>query len=490
MGKEIIKKLSIALVTNPILIIIYWTFFYELALLCKFGRMNHNILILSICVLLFIVIIIFTTIITIKKVEKEEIKSKKSSYMNIWICVSIVMFVGITSVYGLRIYNSAVNYGDKLSLVIYDLKNKRSIKFESDNIYVNGVEGIFNDIGKKYDLPDKLYILDSFKLNFNKEGKITSFETFVYGKDSKEKEKTYLIYYDNKKSDKITVISNNNTNADYNDDKLLKPLISTIKAISIEDTVSNWNESDYGIVYYGKRNWGFNTEGIVNIDEKGNKSYIDISSEIIGYTVSVFVPEKEDKYTPIRYNLKCEEAWSQSTIPPKKDDKKNSLQNSNNDNEEFYLTKEIGYRLNIEDAAAGSRFYSLKNTVDCGQTWKVINEDPFLGKTGVASGIIFINDKLGFLCLSHSGGSNGELYRTEDGGLSYRKVEFPIKEVKLDNNIIINPFDFPTVPYEENDILNMLVGQGQDGDYNGDSQALYQSKDNGATWKFVKELHK
>ena len=36
--------------------------------------------------------------------------------------------------------------------------------------------------------------------------------------------------------------------------------------------------------------------------------------------------------------------------------------------------------------------------------------------------------------------------------------------------------------------FNMLVGQGADGDYNGDSSALYQSKDNGETWEFVEEV--
>ncbi|MCQ6307306.1 hypothetical protein NPM07_32320 [Bacillus cereus] len=29
-----------------------------------------------------------------------------------------------------------------------------------------------------------------------------------------------------------------------------------------------------------------------------------------------------------------------------------------------------------------------------------------------------------------------------------------------------------------------------DGDYNGDSSALYQSKDNGETWEFVEEVKK
>ncbi len=36
----------------------------------------------------------------------------------------------------------------------------------------------------------------------------------------------------------------------------------------------------------------------------------------------------------------------------------------------------------------------------------------------------------------------------------------------------------------------MLVGQGTDGDYNGNSKALYQSKDKGKTWEYVEEVKK
>ncbi|MFD3449922.1 hypothetical protein ACFDTO_35690 [Microbacteriaceae bacterium 4G12] len=36
----------------------------------------------------------------------------------------------------------------------------------------------------------------------------------------------------------------------------------------------------------------------------------------------------------------------------------------------------------------------------------------------------------------------------------------------------------------------MLVGQGSDGDYNGDSSALYQSKYQGETWEYVTEVKK
>lgn len=494
MFKKIIKKLIISLVTNPIFIIIYWLSCYELALLCRFGRMNHNTSILLMCIVLFIILVIFSAIRIIKNIKYEEKEPIKSGYKIVWRCISIIIIAGITSVYGVRIYSSGKNYNGKLSWFLDDVKNKKSVKFQHNNIYEDGVEGIFNDISKKFALPNKSYISDGFNLNFNSDGIITSFETFVYGKNDKGKEQAYLIYYDEKKSKDITVELNRNINADYanyNDDKLLEPLISTVKAISIKDAVNKWREDKYGLVYYGKRNWGFNTDGIVNVNEKGDEEPVtNAASPIIGYTVSLFVPGKEKEYTPVRYNLRCNSDWSISTTPPKENNSKDNSHKSNKDNKEFYLSKEAFYRLEITGAAAGSRSYSLSGTVDSGNTWRIINEDPFQGRIGVASGITFINDKIGFLGLSHSGGSNGELYRTEDGGVSYKKVDLPIYEVKSDSGTAISPFDFPAMPYEKDGALTILVGQGSDGDYNGGCNALYQSKDKGKTWEFIKEVKK
>ena len=169
-------------------------------------------------------------------------------------------------------------------------------------------------------------------------------------------------------------------------------------------------------------------------------------------------------------------------------DNEKSTKKLSNGIDEFYLSDKVGYRLEVTAAASGSRSYSLNTTADGGATWKVINEDPFEGAIGVASGITFLNEKLGFLCLSHSGGSNGELYRTEDGGLSYKKVDFQSIKVTLNNGESYEPFDLPEMPYIKDGKSGILIGQGSDGDYNGGCKALYESKDEGNTWEYVKEV--
>jgi photosystem II stability/assembly factor-like uncharacterized protein len=180
--------------------------------------------------------------------------------------------------------------------------------------------------------------------------------------------------------------------------------------------------------------------------------------------------------------------WSKSDNLSKKDSSKEEQQALTNNNEQFYLSKEVGYKLNIIDKALGSTFYSLSKTIDEGKTWQVINEDPFNGVVGSASGINFIDEKLGFLGSLNPSGTDGKIYRTDDGGESFKAVNYTVYEVKLDGGNYIRPFDSPGMPYEKDGVFNMLVGQGSDGDYNGNSNALYQSKDKGKTWEYIKEV--
>src|SRR5699024_6958415 len=111
----------------------------------------------------------------------------------------------------------------------------------------------------------------------------------------------------------------------------------------------------------------------------------------------------------------------------------------------------------------------------------LINEDPFRGDSGVATGVHFINEKIGFIGMSHNGGIEADLFRTEDGGLTFKKVQFPAQEVPLPFNeeASYQPFDFPNMPFQEKGKLILHVGQGSDGDYNKGIQAVYESNDLG-----------
>jgi len=421
-----LKQILVSLITNPILLMAYVFFFYKLAQICKYGRQNYNLQVLILLTIFFILVIIITSI-KIMKNKKDNLSKLATSKP--WKYTSIALIIAITSFYGYNIYKSSVNFGGKLSWFILRAKTERSVEFEHNNFYKYGVAGIFNDINEKYPLPKKLYISNEFQLQFNSDGKITDLYAFVYGKNKDGQEKSYLITYDNK-SNKMTIRLDGVVNGDYNEDNLLDPLVETVRAINIKKSYLKNNEKEYGLLYSGKRSWGYDTTGLINIYEDGHEVKLEdiynmylekFSGEITGYSVSLYIPNKKEEITPFRYNLINDTDWSKSQNilpgdnPNKEEEKPDEFNNPNKSGkEEFYLSEKIGYKLNPVDAALGSIFY--------------------------------------------------ELIKTTDGGVT------------------TSIFDFPTVPYKEGGVLKMIVGQGQDGDYNGDKGVLYESKDNGKTW--------
>lgn len=202
----------------------------------------------------------------------------------------------------------------------------------------------------------------------------------------------------------------------------------------------------------------------------------------------------ENQITPVRYNLLTDSYWFSYLNTEEEDkleeDKKelDIVTGNSNNKDEFYLKDGIRYKLNLEDKAMSSYFYSLQKSNDSGKKWEIINEDPFNGASGEASGIYFIDENIGFIGTSRNAGCEGELYRTEDGGKSFTKMEFEGMQVKLGDGTLFNPFDFPTVPYEKDGNLYLNLGQGADGDYNGNSSLLYVSKNKGKTWEYIKEV--
>lgn len=152
----------------------------------------------------------------------------------------------------------------------------------------------------------------------------------------------------------------------------------------------------------------------------------------------------------------------------------------------------IEYRMIPVDRACGSSYYALIGTADGGGSATMVNSDPYLGSGGSAKWICFLQDgQTGFSCLSYSGGACGSLYRTEDGGRSFETVEYPSVKVKLSDGTYYNPFVMPEKIYEKEGKLYLEVGQGESGDYcgeNGFCNGLYESKDNGKTWTYVKEI--
>ena len=483
---------------NPIVLVIYGIFCFYSYSLFQFGGVKRKLPIILACLLSLIIWFIWCFWQQARKdnhgienkensTSLEEEKSVVNRYKFLFYIGCFAM-LGMTVITGLKIYDSSINLNGKLSWFIHDLKNKRQVEFRQDNIYEFGLEGIFDDIESKVTMPKELYVSNDFRLTFDQDGRILSFDTYLYGKNEDGETESFLIYYDYSKTNKITIHLNGFVNKDYDPLHKVQPLFEMMEVIPLSETVAKWDQEEYGIVYSGVRNWGYNTDGIIYIDKEGNtRIEKEPVNEIQGYTVSVYVPGLEEAIMPARFIAN----WESAKIIPVQENNEKEMEAGyiNLDGEEaFFLDENHGYRLQVVDAALGSRFYALLETKDSGANWERINEDPYLGDTGVSAGITFINESLGFIGLSHSGGSYSDLYRTEDGGLSFEKCIIQSIEVPLTEEETYPPFDSPLMPYEEDGKLMLLVGQGQDGDYNGGSKAMYQSIDKGVTWNYIKEV--
>ena len=158
-----------------------------------------------------------------------------------------------------------------------------------------------------------------------------------------------------------------------------------------------------------------------------------------------------------------------------------------------FVTEEgMEYRMIPVDRALGSSFYVLIGEEEQNEKCTLVNPDPYNGSGGEARWITFLNENLGFSCLSHAAGSQGSLYRTENGGISWEEIDYPSAKAKLSDGSHYNPFVMPEKVYEENGLLFMEVGQGADGDYYdselGFCHGVYQSKNDGASWEYIKSI--
>ena len=494
--------LFLAKVFNPLILILYGVFCFYSYSLSQYGGVRRRVPIIIGSAILILLWFLWSSYkrykekkVTLEDQRESEFtneisyRTKKMSFSKLWFFIACFTLLAMTFITSAKIYQSAMSHNGKLSWYIQDLKNKRQISFVDNNIYENNIEGIFDAIESKIKLPEDLYVSSSFKLKFRNDGRITSFDTYIYGKDKEGQIESFLISYDENKSKKIIIYLNGFVGEDFDEEKKLQPLMDILKWLPLEETVAQWDDDKYEILYTGVRDWGYNTEGIIYVGEYGDMWKEDNPTRrILGYTVSVYMPGKEDLHSPTRFIYQGENFFPKS--PTVNTDNNNEWEvgyNYNEGEEYFFINKKLGYKLSVTDSALGSHLYALCQTDDGGENWRTINKDPYLNHTGVSAGITFINESLGFIALSYSGGIQADLYRTMDGGLSYEEVLLPIIQVPLGENELYEAFDFPGMPYEEDGKILLLVGQGQDGDYKGGVKALYQSEDNGETWTFVKE---
>lgn len=159
---------------------------------------------------------------------------------------------------------------------------------------------------------------------------------------------------------------------------------------------------------------------------------------------------------------------------------------------ECSFLREDGMELRLVpvDRACGSSYYVLIG-VENGEC-SFVNPDPFLGSGGQALFIYFVDNEVGYLAKSYSGGSLGELFVTEDGGKSFQNINIEEPQVKLSDHTSYCPFVMPEEIYQQDNEIYLVMGQGPDGDYHGEagySCGVYQAdKRSPEKFSFEKEI--
>lgn len=441
---------------------------YHLSVLCKYGGTRRHLL------WMFFGLLVFSGALILRQTTEPATMKNKTAFI-----VKLTSVIAACVLFSSSIIYSAIPYHGALSWKIQDLIHSREVTLTHNNVFDTGIEGILDDLTAALNLPEKLHIAEQFTVDFDGTGKISAIEGFLYGKDENDQTRTYLISYNAKKSKKIYVNMDGYASADFDTDSLLSPMIDVLALANWKEQVAEWEQdydvSSYQLLYLGNRSFEIK-DGLVTVSGDSSEiQKLNAGGSVKGYEVSLHMPEL-DTVTPIRYiaNPKYTSLQEQKEQEQTDASTKNSSEIGKCDTDEdgiqyFYLTEQIGWKFKILDAAAGSRFYGLQKTTDGGNTWEMINEDPFIGNIGVSEGLVFYDENNGIIGLTCAGQDWSNLYRTTDGGNTFTKIEFP--------GAATGEFYFD-MPRKDKDQL-VVLARSEAGDTTG---IKYVSTDGGATW--------
>lgn len=147
----------------------------------------------------------------------------------------------------------------------------------------------------------------------------------------------------------------------------------------------------------------------------------------------------------------------------------------------YFQNENLGWRLVIIDAAAGSRWYRIESTSDGGKNWTQTEPDPFPEVLfGVADSIWFFDEKHGFVLMGGASETHSELYYTEDGGFSFSRINLPTELVEVTIPDLAE-YDYITMPYLEENIMKVSLRLEK-----YDCCSIYfESGDLGKTWSYT-----
>lgn len=493
-GTDVKKKLKP--LVDYIILVLYSICMYILWKLCKLGGIHYWLRMMLPFVILLIILLLVRLIL--------RHRGYRASYFKF----RLVLFVAISLVFGGMIVHTAIPYNGALSWKIDDFLNHKKINFTHNNIYKNGINGVIDDVGEKISLPEKLYVSDDFYIEFTEDGTITNVETMLYGENDKGQLKGFLLSYDYKKENRINVWLNEGEGLSINPDKLLNPFFAILKQSSYKEQAHSWNlvkqDQTYAFLYSGKQTVNsedglFILDGDADGDGKYNSglstSKLASGGEFNGYKASLYIKNNKD-ISSVSYLMEpqyispemLENRHNSKMLEDAKSSKSWITDENNGTVYTFTLdNKKVGYRLKVVDAAAGSRFYALEKTIDGGNNWEMINENPFMDNAGVAEGITFFSNDFGFIGIQGASGEYSQIYNTKDGGLTFSEVNLPMDKVTdipkegKEIGLKLDDYKYLSMPESKGNKLYITVTVGE---YESNGIQFY-SEDDGENWNIL-----
>ena len=480
-----------AILLNPIVFMIFYKCIKTLSILCMYGGLRRRAPVIAGCGLLLFGWFVVWTIIY----RKEKTRQQKRFSEYIWIlvlCVEVILLTVTTGYYGKQIVESASPFSGRLSDKIREWTDSRKVKLKHNNIYEDGIQGIFEDLETKIDFPEELYLVNQFSVDFLEDGTITGIYSFFYGKDMKGNTRSYLLSYDSRQSEKMTVWLDGNRGAKYEEssqteylDEKMDSLFEMMEYINLQETIEAYEKenmtSSYYLKYFGYSDI-YTNEKMTVLGSDGTILPLDVvKSEkgiYSGYEISVYTSDKElvARYMDgSRRIADWDEEMEEEVVY--------EIGQSTEENGivYYFLNETQGWRLVVVDAAAGSRWYRLETTSDGGKNWIRTEPDPFPEELfGVTDSIWFLDEENGFVLMGGASETHSELYRTADGGLSFSRVNLPKEFVEVEIPDLAE-YDYVTMPYMEENILKTSLSLEK---YDC-CRVYFESKDLGETWYYT-----
>lgn len=190
----------------------------------------------------------------------------------------------------------------------------------------------------------------------------------------------------------------------------------------------------------------------------------------------------------LKYNLNIEEPEENGDVPSEE-----VLADWLSREPACIFTMEDGMELRLVavDRVTGNDYYVLVGTYD-GENCAFYNTDPYNNRGGLATGMLFVDEKVGFIIISWGGEEEGAVYRTDDGGKTFEPSYIPSPMIEAANGTFYNPYVLPEKIYEEEGLLYLEVSQGAYKTYESEQgycKGLYSSDDLGLHWDYVGEIY-